>query len=245
MSHEAHLYNTKSNFVSSELGRTPLWNTLSPNEQSNLFSQSRTNRFDKNELVVSQDNNASHFFFVLSGAVRMPRVDAGGRRKISAFAFGSDFSDSCGDFVGVSLFYHYPFCIESTTETILCSFPRKILISMIQGNKELENEIFSSISTEYLRTQTHLDIVMDGTITSKVARFLLFLSQRVGQEKAEGTYIRLSMSREDIADHIATTTESVSRAFTALRQKGAILHSNYKKDILRVDQKRLRHEAYH
>ncbi len=239
------LYNSTSNFVKSELVRTPLWNSLNATEQGDLFCQSRTSRFEKNEEVVSQDGTASHLFFVVSGAVRMSRVDPGGRRKISGFAFGSDFSDFCGDFVGVSLFDDYPFYIEATTETILCSFCRKTLLSMNQGNQVLEKELFSAISKEYLRTQTHLDIIMDGTIASKVARFLLFLSQRVGQERAEGTYIRLSMSREDIADHIGTTTESVSRAFTALRQKGAILHSHYKTDIMRVDQKRLRHVGYH
>ena len=56
----------------------------------------------------------------------------------------------------------------------------------------------------------------------RVASFLLVLMRRVGQHDAEGIHIDLPMSRSDIADFLGLRTETVSRAFTDLRQSGAI-----------------------
>jgi DNA-binding transcriptional regulator LsrR (DeoR family) len=48
-----------------------------------------------------------------------------------------------------------------------------------------------------------------------------------------GDRLELAMSRQDIADHLGLTMETISRMITALRNEGAILIPNTQQIVLR------------
>jgi CRP-like cAMP-binding protein len=65
----------------------------------------------------------------------------------------------------------------------------------------------------------------------RVASFLLRLADRM--DLVSGDRLELAMSRQDIADHLGLTMETISRMITALRNEGAILIPNTQQIVLR------------
>jgi CRP/FNR family nitrogen fixation transcriptional regulator len=63
-------------------------------------------------------------------------------------------------------------------------------------------------------------IIGRTTSTKKVGSFLLSMSERLDRRRTER--IVLPMTRYDIADYLAISVETVSRALTELKRRGAI-----------------------
>ena len=61
------------------------------------------------------------------------------------------------------------------------------------------------------------------TAEQKVASFLLEIGERLGNAKSRaGTHVPLPLSRQQIADVLGLTIETVSRQLTRLRNAGVI-----------------------
>lgn len=235
---------SQPNFVFSELKRTQIFSVLDEPEQKELFENCKIFIAQKNDVIIRQGYNADYIFFITSGSVRRTRIDPSGKRIISGFAFGSDFSAYSGDFVGASITEIYPYSVEAITETVLCQFRRQVLLDLMKENPYFEKLFFELISDEYLKTQAHLDIVMDGPVRTRLARFLLYLARRIGQPAEGGTLVILGMSRQDIGDHIAHSVESVSRAFTKLRDAGLLSYPEGQPNRVIVDEAKLKKLAH-
>jgi CRP-like cAMP-binding protein len=74
------------------------------------------------------------------------------------------------------------------------------------------------------------------TATEKVCAFLLDLVERTPPNESE--FVALHMSRQDVADYLALTNETVSRTLTALRQRKVIALPT-PREVLILDRARL------
>jgi CRP-like cAMP-binding protein len=70
--------------------------------------------------------------------------------------------------------------------------------------------------------QDHFMMLGCKSAYEKVASFLLVLSARVGSDVGRYRQAELPMSRNDIADFLGLTTETVSRTFSQLRKNKLI-----------------------
>jgi CRP/FNR family nitrogen fixation transcriptional regulator len=70
------------------------------------------------------------------------------------------------------------------------------------------------------RLQAQLLIVGRITAPEKVGSFILEMAKRLSAE--HGNSVALPMSRYDIADYLAVSVETVSRALTDLKHRGVI-----------------------
>jgi len=201
--------------VSARLAETSLWSALDNEEREAIFSNARIVAARKDQVLVEAGTQASALFLVVEGALRLTRMNGHGHRIIAGFLFR-------GDIVGACIADCYPFSVEAIDEVVLCRVERRRIQEMNRDNMGLEWRMITVASNEFLQCQTHLDIVMGGSVEAKLSRFLLHIAGRIGQPDAGGKQIALPMSREDIAHYLGHSLETISRAFTKLRDSGAI-----------------------
>jgi CRP/FNR family transcriptional regulator len=201
--------------LETQLQETPLWSALTQPEREHILVGARMVTAGKSDVLMEEGDQAHALFLVISGALRLTRVNGRGHRIIAGFLFR-------GDLVGACIADCYPFSVEAIDEVMLCRFERRHIREMNASTPGLEWRMVTAASNEFLQCQTHLDIVMGGSVEAKLGRFLLHIGGRIGHTDAEGTRIQLPMSREDIAHYLGHSLETVSRAFTKLREHGAI-----------------------
>lgn len=156
-----------------------------------------------------------YLFNIVSGAVKLFKLLADGRRQIVGFL-------TVGDFVGFGRPDAAPASAEAITAVRLCRFERSRFQVLLDAHPGLERRLLAVASDEIAAGQEHMMLLGRLTATERVARFLLARadsSRRVGGSD-EG--FGLPMSRGDIADYLGLTTETVSRVFTQLRHKRLI-----------------------
>jgi CRP/FNR family transcriptional regulator len=192
-----------------------LWSALNAEEREHILVGARIVMANKSEVLIEEGALAHALFLVVEGALRLTRINGRGHRIVAGFLFR-------GDLVGACIADRYPFSVEAIDQVVLCRFERRHIREMNQKHQGLEWRMITAASNEFLQCQMHLDIVMGGSVEAKLARFLLHIGGRIGEPVAAGTHIQLPMSREDIAHYLGHSLETISRAFTKLREHGAI-----------------------
>jgi len=180
--------------------------------------------FARNEPIFSQDDPADQVYRIASGIVRLCRYMPDGRRYIVDFLLP-------GDLMGFVESPDLPVCAEAVTEVSLVSFPRASFDRLAEQNADVRAHLLRHLSNNLLTVQQHLFVLGCQKARERVASFLVRLADRMGVTC--GDRLDLPMSRQDIADHLGLTIETISRTITGLRGTGAVLIPNAHQIVLR------------
>lgn len=167
-------------------------------------------RFARNTEIYGQDEPAEFLYQVVSGAVRTYRMLDDGRRQISAFYLP-------GDIFGVEAGDMHLSSAEAISDAQVLVVKRSAVLARAEHQKDLARQLWTLTVRELQRVQEH-SLVLIKTAEERVAGFLL---EMAGRGDA-GAAVELPMSRQDIADYLGLTIETVSRTFTQLAQSGTI-----------------------
>jgi CRP/FNR family transcriptional regulator, nitrogen fixation regulation protein len=167
-------------------------------------------RFARNAEVYGEDEPAEYLYQVISGAVRTYRLLDDGRRQISAFYLP-------GDIFGVEAGEVHLSSAEAIVESRVLVVKRNSVLARAEHEKDLSKQLWTLTVRELQRVQQH-SLVLIKNAEERVAGFLLEMAGR----SSGSTAIDLPMSRQDIADYLGLTIETVSRTLTALVQSNVI-----------------------
>lgn len=160
--------------------------------------------------IYGEDEPARNLYQVISGAVRIYRVLANGQRQISAFCLP-------GDFFGLGVGEKNAFSAEAIAELRVLIIKRSTLIALAGEDNEIFRQLWTLIGQELNRTQEHM-LLFGMRAPERIAAFLLQMAERLSCHNS----VPLPMSRQDIADYLGLTIETVSRQFTHLERTAMI-----------------------
>jgi CRP/FNR family nitrogen fixation transcriptional regulator len=167
-------------------------------------------RFGRNTEIYGEEDPAEYLYQVVSGAVRTYRMLDDGRRQISAFYLPGDiFGVEAGD-VHVS-------SAEAVCDAQILVARRSAVMARAEHEKDLSKQLWTLTVRELRRIQEH-SMLLIKSAEERVAGFLLEMAGR----SSAGAAVDLPMCRQDIADYLGLTIETVSRTFTQLVQSKTI-----------------------
>jgi CRP/FNR family transcriptional regulator, nitrogen fixation regulation protein len=169
-----------------------------------------TMRFKRNSEIYGEGEPATYVYKLISGTVRTSKVLSDGRRQIGAFYHP-------GEIFGIEAADDHTFCAEAITDATVLVIKRSALDAAAQCDGQVARELWSATARELARAQNHL-LLLIQTAKERVAGFLLEMADREPGSSA----VELPMSRQDIADYLGLTIETVSRTLTQLEIKAAI-----------------------
>ena len=169
--------------------------------------------FAKDEEIFAQDEGADFVYLLISGAVRTTHLLSDGRRQVGAFYYP-------GEMVGLESTAVHRFSAEAICDSVVL-VARRSALKAFAGDAAFERAAWEAMRRELERTQDHLLVLGRKTACEKVASFLMDLAQR---ERAGVTTERVSMpmSRQDMADYLGLTIETVSRMLTQLQGQAVV-----------------------
>jgi CRP/FNR family nitrogen fixation transcriptional regulator len=171
----------------------------------------------RRQEICRQGQVASTWYCVLAGAALRCVIKADGRRQVVDLLLP-------GDFFGLTAGAEYEYAVEAVTpETIVAGYPRKRVENLADSDPQLARELRQITFDRLSRLQEQLLILGRVTAQEKVGSFILAMASRLA--KGQSDRITLPISRYDIADYLAVSVETVSRALTELKQRGLIKFS--------------------
>ena len=166
-------------------------------------------RYGRNEEVYAQDDEVEFLYRVVSGSVRTIRLTSDGRRQLGDFYYP-------GELFGLEPGPDHRFSAEALTDCVVQVLKRSA-VRAFSGDAELDRAILAETHRELERTQTHLLLLGRKSAREKVAAFLMSLADRGADIDVE-----LPMGRQDMADYLGLTIETVSRTLTQLQDAAIV-----------------------
>ncbi|RDL48419.1 Nitrogen fixation regulation protein FixK [Ensifer sp. M14] len=154
--------------------------------------------------IYGQGETSGTCYQIEFGAVRICRLREDGRRQIVAFHLP-------GEVFGFEPDDIHHFYAEAVSHTALRSFRQA-------SSGEASLELLKLTMRSMIRAQEHSLLLAGQSSFERVATFLVDMMERQGGV----AQVDLPMSRQDMADYLGLTIETVSRTMTKLRSEGVI-----------------------
>jgi CRP/FNR family transcriptional regulator, nitrogen fixation regulation protein len=166
--------------------------------------------YARNVEIYGETDPADYLYKVVSGAVRTYKILSDGRRQIGDFYLP-------GDVFGLESGDEHTLAAEAVTDTKVLIVKRSAVSALAARDPAIAGELYALTARELRRAQEHV-LLLVKSAQERVASFLLEMTERA----AAGDTINLPMSRQDIADYLGLTIETVSRTLTSLESAAAI-----------------------
>jgi CRP/FNR family nitrogen fixation transcriptional regulator len=165
--------------------------------------------YDRNAEIYAQDDEVELLFQVVRGVVRTSRLTADGRRQVGDFYYA-------GDLFGLEPGPLHRFGAEALADCEILVV-RRGAVRAFAGDAELDRAILAATQQEMERLQDHVVMLGRKTARERVGAFLMAVAQRSSDEACS-----LPMGRQDMADYLGLTIETVSRMLTQLQSEAIV-----------------------
>jgi CRP/FNR family nitrogen fixation transcriptional regulator len=198
-------------------------------DQRGLPAMGSALHFAENQEIYGEGDDAALFFKVAFGVVRTCTFLSDGRRQIDAF-YGR------GNVFGIELGAEHSLSAETVCDSTVISYRRRDLEALAANSEGFSQQLFSYAMQSLARAQRHTILLGRRCAIEKLAAFL---TDWAGYSPGSDV-LTLEMSRQDIADYLGLTIETVSRTFAHLESK-ALIEIPTARQIRMKDPEGLRH----
>ncbi len=181
--------------------------------QQLAFGAIRT--YHNKEHVFYDGDPASHVFKIEAGNICIYKMMLDGRRQVIDFAYP-------GDVIGLGALGKHSAGAQAMTATSARCIPTSMLHEVVKQDSRMGLKLYEAMSRELLAARELLCTVGRLSAPERLAAFLVALSRRNKRCGDNPNIIVLPMTRNDIADFLGLTIETISRTFTKFRNAGLI-----------------------
>ena len=182
---------------------------LAAGDLSQLSGLAEFQTFSRGAVVIDEQAPAKAIYNITRGALRRVTTFADGRRAVVGFLFR-------GDTLGLDSDCRHRFGAEALCEVTVCRFQRRKLEAMFAETVCYQEAVRQRISADLRAAEDHMVLLGRRRAIERVG----LVPHRLGGKAARArpaSPIRLPMGREDIADYLGLTIETISRTVTRLR----------------------------
>lgn len=186
---------------------TTIFRRLAADDRQRLAAVTTVRAYDKGAVLFTEGDASDLLYTVVEGRVKVFKTTPRGTDVILEI-FGP------GDPVGAVAVYEsrpYPATAVTLEPTRCVVVPRQAFFTLIEAHPTMVRGLLIGLTHRLMELTNRLAELSGGRVESRLARFLLKMATSMGQERPDGTFIPLALSRQEIADMIGTTIETSIR----------------------------------
>jgi CRP-like cAMP-binding protein len=163
------------------------------------------------ETLYVETERADYCYQVFSGVVKEYNTLEDGRRQVADF-YGA------GDMFGFSERAEQLHTAEAVTDCAVRCYPRETFMEKMASTPARSSYFLDTLMTRLGRARERMVMIGRMSAIQRVASFLM----RLADDQDTRRNVHIFMSRQDIADHLGLTIETVCRALTELKKQQVI-----------------------
>lgn len=205
----------------------PAFAELSGEDADAILASARSSRFPKNAEVFAQDEEADHFFLLLSGHIRVVRTMPEGEQVIARYI-------NEGELFGIAVAMgrtSYPASAVAAVDCVVLTWPNKAWHELQSRVPGFGANVYQTIGTRLQDTQSRVMEMSTRQVEQRIAGAVMRLVQQSGRKTEEGVEIDFPISRQDIAEMTGTTLHTVSRLMSAWEEEGIVRSGRQKVSV--------------
>jgi CRP/FNR family transcriptional regulator len=207
------------------LKNVPLFAGLSEPDLDDLMAIVRINEHPRGELLFSDGEEATGFFIVLDGKVKVYKLSPEGKERIlHVIQPGGTFAEAA--IFGEGL---YPAYAEPLQASKLLFLPKDAFLALLRENSRVSINMIAGLSKFLRQFANQIEDLTFKDVPSRLARYLMDLSR--GTKRT----VVLPISKSQLASNLGTVSETLSRTLRKLSEDGLISVSGKTVEIIDFD----------
>ena len=196
--------------------RATLFGGLDDAALSEILADARVKTVSRNEVIFIHGEEATFFYLVLDGWVKLTRdTPSGNESVISLFTKGETFAEAAA--IGME---NYPVNAVATEPTRLLTFSAGAVREIFRHNSDYAMSVVVSMAKHMHKLVGQIEQLTSCTAGDRLVNFLL----RLCPEDAEEAVIALPIEKSLVAQRLGMKPETLSRALAKLRRVGVETH---------------------
>ncbi len=195
-----------------------LFSVLKGDQVDWLDREKTVREYQRGEVIFYESTPSFAVYCIHSGWAKLYKVGSRAERQVVRLL-------GPGDVIGHrAMLAGEPY--SATAEVIetgnICTIPREPLIKMLQESAKLSLRFMAKLAQELRESEDQLLILSHKSVRQRTARLLLLLMKRSHENSGDKVILKIPLRRNEMAQMIGTTPESLSRALRYLAQRGII-----------------------
>ena len=191
---------------------SPFFSGLSDSDLDALMGISRIREHPRGELLFSDGEEATGFFVVLDGKVKVYKLSPDGKERILHII------QPGGTFAEAAIFGNglYPAYAEPLQLSKLLFLPKEGFLGLLMDNGRIAINMIAGLSKFLRQFANQIEDLTFKDVPSRLARYLMVLSK--GTKKV----VELPISKSQLASNLGTVSETLSRTLRKLSEDDLI-----------------------
>ena len=184
--------------------------------------------YKRGDILYQEGNRISGFYCVNNGIIKVFKTGFDGKEQIIKFA-------KAGDIIAYrSVLSNELACTSAKVieDCQVCFIPSEILISFIKANSSFALDLIRLACHELNEANSFITDIAQKTVRERLAEVLLLLVNDFGLDNEK--YLRVSLTREELANIVGTATESVIRLLSEFKSDNLVELNGRKIKILNI-----------
>jgi len=185
--------------------------------------------YKKGDIIYMEGEVCQSLSIVNTGKAKVYKYTKEGKEQI-LYILGE------GEFFGeMSLMSHEKlnFNVAAVEDTNLCSLDRNSFNQVLSTHPEISVKILQVMGEKLKSLEFLAQNLGSKDAESKIVYLLVKLAREWGKETKEGIAVSMPLTREDMANYIGVTRETISRKLTKLQGEGLIDLEGNRKIIIK------------
>lgn len=194
----------------------PVLSGLGPEDRRALEPLCELASFEKGAALFSEGDPADRIHFLFVGRAKI--VKAARERDIILEILGP------GEPVGaVAAFERKPFPASAVAlePCGVVSIPEREFFALLEKRPEITRKLLAGLTLRLMTLNRRL-ADLTGSVEFRIARLFATLAERTGRKRAEGVFVPLQLSRQDIAELVGTTVETAIRVMSRWQKESLV-----------------------
>jgi CRP-like cAMP-binding protein len=193
------------------LENNSIFRYLNREESEQLNFEKDFRHYKRGDVLYHEGNRISGFYCITSGIIKVYKTGLDGKEQIIRFA-------KPGEIIAYrSVLSSEPACTTSKVieDCQVCFIPSDVLISLIKRNSTFALELMKLTCHELGEANSYITDIAQKTVRERLAEVLLKLVEDFGLDNQK--FLKISLTREELANIVGTATESVIRLLSEFK----------------------------
>ena len=196
----------------------PIFKDLEAQQLAAVMRAGRQRNVEANTFLYMQGDEATAFYLLLEGSIKLTQVTLDGQEVILRYASpGEAFG-----LIAVLAEQVYPVSAITVNDSQMWVCQQSEIRALMSRMPTIAINALRIMSGRVQEFQDRIRELSTERVERRVARTLLRLAHQMGKKVPDGVYLDLPISRQDLAEMTGTTLYTVSRTFSKWETMGLI-----------------------
>lgn len=198
--------------------KIPLFCQITDEEIKEIEKITQERLYKKGKIIITEGNKGDSIFVIKSGKVKIYKTSVDGREIIL------DIKGEGSVFGEVVLFsnINYPATVEAIEDSYVYVLRNEDIEDVIRNNSDIALEMIKILNRRLSQAQKKLKAIALNDTYVRASQLILTLSEKYGKKVEGGLEIELKLTREELANLVGTSRETISRALSQFSKEKAI-----------------------